>query len=64
VNTQTNTMSPQVEAAIQQARADVVEAVIPDFARRFPEQFEQAVETVACYRLRERGCTGGEPVPA
>ncbi len=60
----TNHNGPRVEAAIERARADMVEAVMPDFARRFPDQFEHAVETVATYRLRELGCTGGEPVPA
>lgn len=60
----TNHNGSRVEAAIERARADMVEAVMPDFARRFPDQFEHAVETVATYRLRELGCTGGEPVPA
>lgn len=64
MNIRNHDIGPRIEAAIEQARADVVEAVMPDFARRFPEQFEHAVETVASYRLREMGCTGGEPVPA
>lgn len=53
-----------IERARDRARADVIDAVIPGFAERFPDQVEHAVETVAAYRLRERGCSVGEPALA
>jgi hypothetical protein len=59
VNRHIHRLGPKAAEAIQKAREDVIEAVIPAYAERFPEQFEHAVETVLTFRLREQGCTDG-----
>ena len=47
---------PCVEAAYARARLDVIDAVIPAYAERFPDQFEQTVNAVAGYRLKQQRC--------
>lgn len=47
--------TPRLEGAREVAEA----SIMPDFARRFPDQFEDAVIAVAHARERMRSCTNG-----
>ena len=47
---------PCVDAAYARARLDVMDAIIPAYAERFPVQVEETVNTVAGYRLKHQRC--------
>jgi hypothetical protein len=57
--TQTTTNASPIQPRMDCARRRVAEATIPDYARRFPDQFEDAVVIVADMRERMGICTTG-----
>lgn len=42
----------KLEDVRETARAKATAYIIPDYAARFPEQFEHAVEEIAAYEIR------------
>lgn len=45
-------MNDKVARARENARAKALIHVIPDYAARFPDQFEHAVEEIAAHEIR------------
>ena len=41
-----------IDAVRESARAKAVAHIIPDYAERFPDQFEHAVEEIARHEMR------------
>lgn len=45
-------MKTDMERVRENARAKAIAHIIPDYAERFPEQFEDAVEAIAAHEIR------------